>query len=168
MATTVRPEGQHSGPATRVHSAAPAASRSGALTDRLRKRPAVWGLAALAVIVLAVSLSRCGSGSAKSSTTPKPSPAATSRPATVLTAAAYVGQPVDQVRPALESLGYQVSTRPQTSSQQPGTVLAMSPTGAVPAKAVIMLVVAQAAPATTPVGQNQPGNNDGHKKKGKK
>ena len=88
----------------------------------------------------------------------------------MLSAAAYVGQPVDQVRPALESLGYQVSTRTQTSGQQPGTVLAMSPTGAVPAKAVIMLVVAQAAPATTAphAGQNQQGNDAGHKKKGKK
>ncbi|MGZ4751920.1 MAG: protein kinase domain-containing protein [Oryzihumus sp.] len=171
MATTVRQQDQHSGPATRIHSAAPAAVRSSALTDQVRKRPAVWGLAALAVIVLAVSLSRCGSGAAKTSTTPKPSPTrtATSRPVTVLSAAAYVGQPVDQVRPALESLGYQVSTRNQASGQQPGTVLAMSPTGAVPAKAVIMLVVAQAAPATTPAhaGPN-PGNNDGHKKKGKK
>jgi len=171
MATTVRQQDQHAGPVTRIHSALPAAARPSALTDRVRKRPAVWGLAALALIVLAVSLSRCGSGPAKSATTPKPSPSrtATSRPATVLTAAAYVGQSVDQVRPALESLGYQVSTRGQTSGQQPGTVLAMSPTGAVPARAVIMLVVAQAAPATTTAHAGpDAGNHDGQKKKGKK
>ena len=177
MATSVAPRpDRHSGPPTSITPVAPMAAlgRHGqAVTDRVRKRPAVWGLGALAVLIVAVSLSRCGSGDpARPAIRPTPSASAT-RPPTVLSAGAYVGQPVEDVTQALESLGYQVSPRTQASSKPAGTVLAMSPTGAVPAKAVIILVVAGPAPqtSTAPASQAQNSNQQtggGHKKKGKK
>ena len=180
MATTVstgsRPA--HSGPHTRVTPVASAAAVAAdakryAVSGRVRKRPAVWGLAALAVIVLAVSLARCGADTpTKPAAKPTPKPTTTSRPATVLSAGAYLGQSVDEVKPALESLGYQVSTRTQVSNEPEGTVVAMSPTGAVPANAVIMLVVAKPAPVSSQDGQgggDTSGQGGGeHKKKGKK
>ena len=177
MATSIAQPDRHGGPPTSITPVAPMAAlgRQGrAVTSRVRKRPAVWGLGALAVIILAVSLSRCGSdGSATPATRPTPSASAT-RPATVLSAGAYVGQPVEDARRALESLGYQVSARTQASDKPAGTVLAMSPTGAVPANAVIILMVAGPAPATS--SSPAPAQNTthdqqaagGHKKKGKK
>jgi len=107
-----------------------------------RSRPALWGLTALAIVVVLVSVSRCG-GSA--SGTPRPRPTTTARtPSTpappTLAAAAYVGQPVDSVVTALESLGYRVTTTTRQTDKPAGTVIAMSPTGAVPLNSIIILV----------------------------
>jgi tRNA A-37 threonylcarbamoyl transferase component Bud32 len=141
------------------------------LAGLARSRPALWGLTALVVVVVLVSVSRCG-GSA--SGTPRPRPSTTARtPSTpappTLAAAAYVGQPVDSVVKALESLGYRVTTTTRESDKPAGTVIAMSPTGAVPLNSIIVLVASapradnSQSDSSTPTA---PQGGHGKKKKG--
>jgi len=146
-------------------------SRPG-LAGLARSRPALWGLVALTAAVVLVSVARCG-GSA--SGTPRPRPSTTARtPSTpappTLAAAASLGQPVDSVVKGLESLGYRVTTTTRESDKPAGTVIAMSPTGAVPLNSIIVLVASapradnsQSDSSSTPTA---PQGGHGKKKKG--
>jgi serine/threonine-protein kinase len=151
--------------------------RAGQLRERLRLPRERWPLAivaalvALFVLVLVLAaLSPDGSGTkdtpsaGSTATTPRVS---TSEPTTVqVSAAAYIGKPVDAVRTALSDLGLRsrVVTVDNPGGRQAGTVAALDPTGQVRVSATVTLQVWGAAPTKqTPA----PTKHKGHGKKGK-
>jgi hypothetical protein len=149
----------------------------GRLRERLRLPRERWpvaiaaALAALFVLVLVLAaLSPDGSGTKDASaarSTPATSRVSTTAPTTVqVSAASYVGKPVDAVRTALRDLGLRtrVVTVDNPGGRRAGTVAALDPTGQVRVSETVTLQVWGAAPTKHTSG---PAKHKGHGKKGK-
>jgi serine/threonine-protein kinase len=149
----------------------------GRLRERLRLPRERWpvaiaaALAGLFVLVLVLAaLSPDGSGTKDASaarSTPATPRVSTTAPTTVqVSAASYVGKPVDAVRTALRDLGLRtrVVTVDNPGGRRAGTVAALDPTGQVRVSATVTLQVWGAAPTKHTSG---PAKHKGHGKKGK-
>ncbi len=110
---------------------------------RAAQRPGkAVALAAGMLIAAAVGAAALASSLSHASSRP---PAATSpAPARTVDVAAgsLIGQPLDMIRHRLQQLGLLVRVRWQASDQTPGTVLAVQPSGPVPAGSVIVITAA--------------------------
>jgi len=129
--------------------AAPAA----AVTDeeeRERRRVRNIFIAVGAVVVLLgfLLLHSCGAGpSSPGSTTPSPSSHPTPTSTTIaIRAADYIGRPATTVRADLTKEGFKVTETTVVSSRAAGSVVGVSPTGALAPGSTITLTVAKAAP----------------------
>jgi serine/threonine-protein kinase len=147
------------------------------LRERLRLPRERWpvaiaaALAALFVLVLVLAALSPDGGATKDASAARSTPAtprvSTTAPATVqVSAASYVGKPVDAVRTALRDLGLRtrVVTVDNPGGRRAGTVAALDPTGQVRVSATVTLQVWGAAPTRHTSG---PAKHKGHGKKGK-
>jgi hypothetical protein len=111
--------------------------------------PAVALLAGAALAVAAVSLLAPAAPSpvaAAVGEAPAPSSAAV-----LITAGEHVGRPVDEVESDLAALGLRVQrTAEETGRVRPGTVLALTPTGALSPGDLVTVTYAVAPPSTAP------------------
>jgi serine/threonine-protein kinase len=73
---------------------------------------------------------------------PAAPPSASAARAVDVSSAALAGQPADAVRRQLQQLGLRVQVRWQPSHQDPGTVLAVQPSGRIPAGSLIIITAA--------------------------
>ena len=106
-----------------------------------RRVTAVAALAALALLGLVLVLRSVGGPPAAAGGRPA---GASSRPAATVELAAgpLIGQPLSVARQRLDQLGLAMRVRWQQSDSQPGTVLAVEPSGPVPAGSTVVVTVA--------------------------
>ena len=106
-----------------------------------RRVAAVAALAALALLGLVLVLRSVGGPPAAAAGHPA---SASSRPAATVELAAgrLIGQPLSVARQQLDQLGLAMRVRWQQSDSQPGTVLAVEPSGPVPAGSTVVVTVA--------------------------
>ena len=140
--------------------AAPAAAAT-AEEERERRRIRNIFIAVGAVVVLLgfLLLHSCGGGpSSTGSAAPRPSSHPSPKPTTIAVRAAdYIGRPATTVRAALTKEGFKVTETSIGSDRAAGSVVGVSPTGALAPGSTISLTVAKAAPP--------PPRPKGHKKR---
>ena len=145
-----------------------AAAPAAAVTDdeereRRRIRNIFIAVGAVVVVLGFLLLHSCGAGPSTTSTPkPTPSPHRTPSPTTVAVRAVdYLGRTATVVRGELIKEGFKVTQTSVVSSRAAGSVVGVSPTGALAPGSTITLTVAKAAPKPPP----RPGPAKGHKKK---
>lgn len=124
------------------------------LRRRLADRPQRHGMLVAAGVVLLAALGALLavttlSGSPAQHSPSAPASHAANSPATQtvqVNSAALVGQPVSQVSKALRKLGLTPAISWTPSGQDPGTVISVQPSGAVPAGSTVTVTAAVAAP----------------------
>src|SRR3954452_18823077 len=127
--------------------------------ERRRIRNIFIAVGAVVVLLGFLLLHSCGGGpSSTGSTTPSPSSHPTAKPTTIAVRAAdYIGRPATTVRAALTKEGFKVTETSIVSDRAAGSVVGVSPTGALAPGSTISLTVAKAAPP--------PPRPKGHKKR---
>jgi serine/threonine-protein kinase len=129
--------------------------------SRAWRRPGRWpgkatALAAAALIAAALGgAALAGSLSHAPSQPPAAPPSASAAQTVNVDSGSLTGQPLGVVRHQLQKLGLSVQVRWQSSDQDPGTVLAVQPSGPVPAGSVIVITAASQ-------GGDGQGNDNGH------
>ena len=127
------------GPARRPGRAA--GSRAWHTAGRWPSRTAA--LAAGLFIAAVIGVAALASSFSHTPSRPPASPPSASAARTVdVSSAALAGRPADAVRRQLQQLGLRVQVRWQPSHQDPGTVLALQPSGRVPAGSLIIITAA--------------------------
>jgi eukaryotic-like serine/threonine-protein kinase len=146
--------------------AGPARRPGPAAGSRVWRRAGRWpgtaaALAAGALIAAALGGAALASALSHAPARPPPAPPPASAARTVdVGSGSLAGQPLGVVRHRLQQLGLHVRVRWQPSGQDPGTVLAVQPSGPVPAGSVIVIT---AASQLHPEGDGHSnGNGDGH------
>jgi serine/threonine protein kinase len=131
--------------------------RKDAYPNQRRTRSLLLLAGLIVVVIGALLLVLVGNGhghssaQAKTSPTPRPSPTASATPAGVtVSAASYIGRKYDAVKADLAALGLAVRRRTASSTRTPDTVIAVTPTGQVPARSTITVTVATAPPPPHP------------------
>jgi serine/threonine-protein kinase len=146
----------------------PVGAPAAAVTDdeereRRRIRNIFIAVGAVVVVLGFLLLHSCGAGPSSPSTKPTASARPTPSHATVtIRAADYIGRNATVVRAELTREGFKVAQTSVISSRAAGSVVGVSPTGALAPGSTITLTVAKAAPAPPP----RPGPPKGHKKHG--
>ena len=140
----------------------PALAAASRAWRRARRRPGKVALAAGALIAAVLAAAAlAGSLSHPPSRPPAATPSA-SAPRTVdVSSGSLAGQPLAAVRHRLQQLGLHVRVRWQPSDQKPGTVLAVQPSGQVPAGSVIVITAAAKLHPGSHGHGNGNGNGDG-------
>jgi eukaryotic-like serine/threonine-protein kinase len=130
------------------------------------RRAGRWPGKAVALAAVGFIAAVIGGAALASSLSHAPSPPPTGTPSASAARTVEVGsgslagQPVGVVRHRLEQLGLLVRVRWQPSGQDPGTVLAVQPSGPVPAGSVVVITAAS-QPQQQGDGHGN-GNGDGH------
>jgi eukaryotic-like serine/threonine-protein kinase len=127
---------------------------------RAGRRPGkAAALAAAGLIAAALGGAALASSLSHAPSRPPAAPPSASAARTVdVDSGSLTGQPLGVVRHRLQQLGLLVRVRWQSSDQDPGTVLAVQPSGQVPAGSVVIITAASQLP---PGGDGQ-GNGNGH------
>jgi serine/threonine-protein kinase len=116
-----------------------------------------------AVVVLLGFLALRSCGSSPSTPAPKPTPSKTAAARVTVLAGDYVGEPAATAVAALRALGLHVVQSSVTVSAEPGSVVAVSPTGSLARGATVTVYVAKAATPVQPKsGPKPPGHKDKH------
>ena len=147
-------------PPTKLLTAAAPATAANDDEERERRRIRNIFIAVGAVVVLLgfLLLHSCGAGPSNGAT-PKTKPSTRVTPTAtpfVVREAAYLGRPATVVRAELAKAGFNVTQTSVTSDRAAGSVVAVSPTGAVPPGGTITLTVAKAAPKPPPAPTGKP------------
>ncbi|HMC70818.1 MAG TPA: PASTA domain-containing protein, partial [Mycobacteriales bacterium] len=147
-------------PTKLLTAAAPvAAATDGEERERRRIRNIFIAVGAIVVVLGFLLLHSCGAGPSNNATPKSPGSARPSPSNTTLTvrAAAYIGRPATVARAELTKAGFNVTQTFITSDRAAGSVVGVSPTGALAPGSTITLTVAKATPP--------PPRPKGHKKK---
>jgi serine/threonine-protein kinase len=119
------------------------AARSGAWHYAGRWPGRTAALAAGLFIAAVIGVAALASSLSHTPSRPPAAPPSASAARTVnVSSAALAGQPADTVRRQLQQLGLRVQVRWQPSHQDPGTVLAVQPSGRVPVGSLVIITAA--------------------------